>query len=102
MLATKDNATAWRSGDWTSGAPILKGITVNENAVETINTSNGYTITSANLAELAESAAAWLTDGSRDYASVEALMKTGTATDKSDFVEFIQAEAQDYWQAPTP
>ena len=97
MLATKDNATAWTNDDWTGGAPGLKGITVLNNEIETISTSDGYSITSAELKALAQEAAGWLTKDSRDYSSVEDLMQTGSDTDKTNFVAYIQSQAENYW-----
>ena len=102
MIATKTNSVDWTDGsNWNDGYVYFDGVTINDNAVETINTTDGYSITSADLANLAQIAAAWLTDGGRDYASVEALMKT-TSTDKDLFVGYVQSQADTYWQVPTP
>lgn len=49
-----------------------KGIFITKNAIETINSSDGYYITSADIGSLAETVASWLTE--KGYANVNSVL----------------------------
>ncbi len=71
--ATKDNFTAWTS----SGS--FKGVSVANNAIETINSSDSAYLTSAKIAELAASVASWLANNSYgSYSDVANVFSTGS------------------------
>lgn len=75
------------------------GIFIKDNQVESISTSDGYSITSAQLATIAESAAGWLND--KGFATYKDMLdSTGGEDLAKDYVSFINTQAQDYWQAP--
>ena len=61
--------------NWKKGASY-KDITLKGNCVETINSSDGYSITSTQIAQLAESVAGWLTKN--EFANVNEAMSGGT------------------------
>ena len=88
------NLSAWVNGN------DFKGITIKNNVVETINSADGYSITSTQIAQLAETVATWLTSDGRDYASVNAVLSSGNETDINALTTYF---AQDNnWTAPTP
>ena len=71
-----DNLALWSSGQ------DYKGITVTNNTIETINTTDGYTLTNANIADLASTVATWLsTYKGGEYGSVNALLAGNDADD---------------------
>ncbi len=69
------NFAAWKSnptGDF-------DGVKIKDNAIETINSSDNYHVTSADIATLAESVAAWLTD--KGYNDVNAALVSENTAD---------------------
>ncbi len=77
------------------------GIFIKDNQVENISTSDGYSITSAQLETIAEQAAGWIAD--KGYTTYDDMLKSPGGEDLAkDYVSFINTKAQDYWQAPTP
>jgi len=76
------------------------GIFIKNNQVESISTSDGYSITSVQLETIAEQAAGWLTD--KGFSTYDDMLKsTGGEDLAKDYVSFINTKAQDFWQAPT-
>ena len=70
-----DNLALWSSGQ------NYKGITVTNNSVQTIKTTDGYHLTNADIADLAQSVAGWLTLGGRNYGSVNDVLASNNETD---------------------
>ena len=79
-----------------------KGIYIKDNCIESITTSDGYTISSTDIAQLAEYAAGWIAD--QGYASYDQMATEGGADVLKDYVAVINKEAdiQGYWVVPTP
>ena len=69
------------------------GIKINNNAVETITTSDGCSITSADIGTLAELAASWLDD--RGYTSYDDI--PAEHEDLHNYTMYINAEAGALW-----
>ena len=72
-IVDETNLSAWLNGD------DFKGITIKNNVVETINSADGYTITSTQIAQLAETVANWLS--SKGYNDVQAVLNSGNTDD---------------------
>jgi len=87
--ATKANYNVWKS----SGA--FTGISIGGNAVETIQSSDGYTLTNAQISELAETVAGWLTTNT--FADVNTVFASGTDDQIEDLIAVFDGAG---WQAP--
>ncbi|MBQ4077904.1 hypothetical protein IJD15_01815, partial [bacterium] len=86
------NLSAWVNGN------DFKGVTIKDNVVETINSSDGYSITSTQIAQLAETVATWLSE--KGYNDVQAVLDGGITDDINTLTTYF---AQDNnWTAPTP
>ena len=70
-----DNLALWSSGQ------NYKGITITNNSVQTIKTTDGYHLTNTDIADLAQSVAGWLTSGGRNYGSVNDVLTSNNETD---------------------
>ena len=72
--------------NWKKGASY-KDITLKGNCVETINSSDGYSITSTQIAQLAESVAGWLT--TNEFANVNEAMSGGTTEQIAELTAYF-------------
>ena len=81
-LSADDNNFA----NWKKGASY-KDITLKGNCVETINSSDGYSITSTQIAQLAESVAGWLT--TNEFANVNEAMSGGTTEQIAELTAYF-------------
>ena len=77
-----------------------KGIYIKDNCIESITTSDGWTISQADIATLAQYAAGWITDAG--YTSYDQMATEGGADVLKDYVAAINTKAEDYWVSPTP
>ena len=87
--SSKANYDLWQNdGDF-------KGISIKNNAVENINTLDGYSVTNADIATLAENVATWLSDNG--YADVNAVFAENDADNITALIaQFNTAN----WQEP--
>lgn len=70
--ASKENYDLWQA----DGA--FKGISIKNNAIETINSSDNYSLTNTDIAALAQTVASWLSNNT-SFASVNDLFENGTS-----------------------
>lgn len=75
--ATKANYDAWKTNNIGGN---YSGISISNNAIETIKSSDGYTLTSSDIASLGESVATWLSNNG--YMSVDGVFSN--ALSKAD------------------
>ena len=74
------------------GVPGYKRVKIDNNAVESISTSDGWTITSEQVNEVAEATAGWLSD--HGYQSFDSITNPD---DIQAYTDFIQTTAADMW-----
>ena len=79
------NLSAWVNGN------DFKGITIKNNVVETINSADGYSITSTQIAQLAETVATWLS--SKDYNDVQAVLDGGITDDINTLTTYFAQDS---------
>ena len=72
VIVDDTNLSKWIAGE------TYAGVTLKSNTIETINSSDGYSITSTQIAQLAETVATWLS--SKGYNDVQAVLD-GSITD---------------------
>ncbi|MBR1984157.1 MAG: hypothetical protein IKA31_00285 [Clostridia bacterium] len=73
--------------NWKNGASY-KDITLKGNCVETINSSDGYSITSTQIAQLAENVASWLA-ATNKFANVNEAMSGGTTEQIAELTAYF-------------
>ncbi|MBR5555617.1 hypothetical protein IKU74_06350 [bacterium] len=83
------NLSAWVNGN------DFKGITIKNNVVETINSADGYSITSTQIAQLAETVATWLS--SKGYNDVQAVLDGGITDDINALTTYFAQDSN--WTA---
>ncbi len=98
--ATKANYDAWKANVETGS---YTGISIRNNAIETINSSDSYILTSADIATLGQSVATWLSNNG--YTSVDGVFSNALSkadNNSADITALIAQFDNTNWQSPTP